>query len=561
MPNAHALVEVHENGPMGKVTYTCPQETVDMLSKIDGPVAVVAIAGIYRSGKSFLLNCLAQPDRDDAVPLFEVGPTINACTRGLWIWPTAMTVPQPDGTSLRVLFVDSEGLGAVGGTQQHDLQVFSLALLISSLFAYNSVGAIDESSISQLSFVTQLSKHIQVKSAGAEGAGGDPGELDKFFPDFVWILRDFTLNLVDEYGNPITEHEYLENALMEEPGFSEEVFEKNRVRELVTAFFKRRDCCALMRPAEEEEDLNALQTAAGSKVRPGFIQQVDALRTKMLGLLNPKTVNGKIMTGPMLGTMISALVASINAGDTMTITDAWDAVIQMQGQRAYETALESFRMALALDPSKVVPTPWDLPTSAESLRSAYDTAVTDAVRGLESDMLDKDQVIIEKLREEMAAEFKRLSDANDAKTAQVCSAMLSELWSPVHSQVGEGSVEGLEALLREWAEVCTAFKQRAPSGVDVAAVLNAFLATDVLADGVLAAQAAVDKYREAEKVAAQGRSDAEAKLVTALRDHMKEVGEATEEAREREEKLRARAETAENAVRARPPYPAHACLY
>jgi hypothetical protein len=306
-----------------------------------------------------------------------------------------------------------------------------------------------------------------------------------------------------------------------------------------------------MRPAEEEEDLNALQTAAGPKVRPGFVQQVDALRTKMLGMLNPKTVNGKIMTGPMLGTMISALVASINAGDTMTITDAWDAVIQMQGQRAYETALASFRAALALDPSKVVPTPWDLPTSPENLRYAYDTAATDAVHGLESDMLDKDSVIVNTLREEMAAEFKRLSDANDAKTAQVCSAMLSELWSPIHSKVAQGGVEGLEPLLREWAEVCTGFKQRAPSGVDGTAVLNAFLATDVLADAVLAAQALVDRYRDAEKLAVQGRSQAESKLVTALREHMKEVGEAAEEARLREERLRTRAEAAENAVRVR----------
>ena len=543
---AHALVEVHESGPMGgAATYSIPDSTVEMLNKLDGPVAIIAIAGVYRSGKSYLLNCLAQPDRDDAVPLFEVGPTINACTRGLWVWPTSMTVPQPDGTSLRVLFVDSEGLGAVGGTQQHDLQVFSLALLISSLFAYNSVGAIDESSISQLSFVTQLSKHIQVKSAAGDGAG-DPSELDKFFPDFVWILRDFTLNLVDEYGNPITEHEYLENALMEEPGFSEEVFEKNRVRELVTAFFKRRDCSALMRPAEEEEDLNALQTAAGPKVRPGFIQQVDSLRTKMLGMLNPKTVNGKVMTGPMLGTMVSALVASINAGDTMTITDAWDAVIQMQGQRAYESALESFRVALALDPSKADPTPWELPTSPESLRGAYDTCSADAARGLEADMLDKDQVIVEKLREDMAGEFKRLSNANDAKSAEACNALLSELWAPVHTQVGEGSVEGLEALLRMWSEISIAFQERAPSGVDAPAVLNAFLANDVLADGVVAADALVVRYKEAEKEAAQGRSEAESKLVTALRDHMAQVGEAEAAAREREGNLRERAETSES---------------
>ena len=47
----------------------------------------------------------------------------------------------------------------------------------------------------------------------------------------------------------------------------------------------------------------------------------------------------------------------------MTITDAWDAVIQMQGQRALEQALEGFRSALAIDPSSEQP--WELPTSSE----------------------------------------------------------------------------------------------------------------------------------------------------------------------------------------------------
>jgi hypothetical protein len=62
--------------------------------------------------------------------LFEVGPTINACTRGLWVYPTTFSVKAKDGTQLRVLFVDSEGLGAVGSAQQHDLQVFSISMLI-----------------------------------------------------------------------------------------------------------------------------------------------------------------------------------------------------------------------------------------------------------------------------------------------------------------------------------------------------------------------------------------------------------------------------------------------
>ena len=104
------------------------------------------------------------------------------------------------------------------------------------------------------------------------------------------MLRDFTLNLVDEYGNPITEHEYLENALMEEPGFSEEVFEKNRVRELVTAFFKRRDCACLPRPMVDEAALAAMHQQGGDgsaaaadspPLRPAFLQALSGLQRKV----------------------------------------------------------------------------------------------------------------------------------------------------------------------------------------------------------------------------------------------------------------------------------------
>jgi hypothetical protein len=490
---AHALVEVEESTKLGgRNTYEVPRDTISALGAIDGPVAVVSIAGIYRSGKSFLLNCLVG---DDA-PLFEVGPTINACTRGLWVWPTTLMVPQPDGTSLRVVFVDSEGLGSVGGTQQHDLQIFSLAMLISSLFIYNSVGAIDESSISQLSFVTQLTKHIQVKSGGG---GGD--ELDKFFPDFIWTLRDFTLNLVDEYGNPITEQEYvfpspmtaaaaartpirqycmpcptcqtawtplpryLENALMEEPGFTEEIFEKNRVRELVTAFFRRRDCCALMRPAEEESDLNALQSAATAGIRPEFLKQVQSLKQKLLGMLQPKTIRGKVLTGPMLATMIKTYVAAINSGETMTITDAWEAVTVVQGQRAYQESLEHFQGALARDPASGGDH-WQLPVAPNTLQAAYDNASAAALRELGHNMLEPDEASVTKLRGEMTAAYRKLCAANDLQMAQKSSALLRQLWSAAKDdhaggQGGGSNLAGLDTVLLQWRGVQNTFRKKA----------------------------------------------------------------------------------------------------
>ena len=104
------------------------------------------------------MNCLSQEDGSDLYgmgstvkPVFEVGPTVNACTRGPWLPPSQVPLRQPDGSKLRVIFVDSEGLGAIKSDEQHDLHIFSLAVLTSSLFIFNSTGAIDEANIKKLS--------------------------------------------------------------------------------------------------------------------------------------------------------------------------------------------------------------------------------------------------------------------------------------------------------------------------------------------------------------------------------------------------------------------------
>lgn len=40
-------------------------------------------------------------------------------------------------------------------------------------------------------------------------------------PAFLWVLRDFTLDLIDKDGESITCLQYLEMALKEQKGFSE----------------------------------------------------------------------------------------------------------------------------------------------------------------------------------------------------------------------------------------------------------------------------------------------------------------------------------------------------
>jgi hypothetical protein len=72
--------------------------------------------------------------------------------------------------------MDTEGLGALDEDSNHDVRIFSLAILLSSYFIYNSMGSIDENALSQLSLVINLTKNIQVKSGGIQ-EDVDPEEL------------------------------------------------------------------------------------------------------------------------------------------------------------------------------------------------------------------------------------------------------------------------------------------------------------------------------------------------------------------------------------------------
>lgn len=60
---------------------------------------------MYRTGKSYLLNRILLKTSKG----FGVGPTVNPCTKGLWIWNEAIAVPE----NKHMLVVDTEGLGAL----------------------------------------------------------------------------------------------------------------------------------------------------------------------------------------------------------------------------------------------------------------------------------------------------------------------------------------------------------------------------------------------------------------------------------------------------------------
>jgi hypothetical protein len=159
-------------------------EAVEYLNSLEGELAVCVVAGLYRTGKSYLvyaygvvflsLTCFSawlqlnlltnklEADSDGKVSKgFEVGSSVQACTKGIWIWGEPIEV---EGRNIKVLFMDTEGLGSTERSQNEDLRIFSLSVLLASHFLYNSRGVIDGSAIDDLSLVVNLTKCIHIKS-------------------------------------------------------------------------------------------------------------------------------------------------------------------------------------------------------------------------------------------------------------------------------------------------------------------------------------------------------------------------------------------------------------
>jgi len=237
-------------------------------------------------------------------------------------------------------FIDTEGLGAYDEEINHDSKIFLVAVLISSLFILNSFGNIDENAINSLSFIINLSKTIKLKQ---NSDGDNPEDLSIYFPSLLWLLRDFSLKLEDTHGNVITAKQYLENALQLQKGSSEIIEEKNKIRKLINSYFKERDCFSMVRPIENEKDLQNLQSLDNSLIRREFLEQAETLRNKVFKKVKPKMFNNKLLTGSMLIELLDNIIDSINKGAVPVIENSWKYMLHNESLKNMNNCMDKFR--------------------------------------------------------------------------------------------------------------------------------------------------------------------------------------------------------------------------
>jgi hypothetical protein len=267
---------------------------------------------------------------------FKTGSTVNACTRGLWVW--GRPIPLESGADL--LIIDSEGLGSVEKDRELniDLKIFTLCVLMGTCIIYNTKHAISEDKIEELATVANLSKRISLQTEET----GDHSSQDssEFFPELVWVLRDFSLDKGDR-----TPKEYLELCLKSVDNI-EGSQGKNISRDIIKRNFKKRDCYTLVIPTTDENKIKNLENEIKSTLRPEFITQVDELIEKVKSNIQVKRINNVYLDGEALFGLVQNYIESLNNNENPVILSALENVLLSKAKNISEKNFEIFRKKL-----------------------------------------------------------------------------------------------------------------------------------------------------------------------------------------------------------------------
>ncbi|MCO5582076.1 hypothetical protein L7F22_035967 [Adiantum nelumboides] len=416
-------------------------DAVAALQLVKGPLGVVSVCGRARQGKSFILNQLLGKGSG-----FQVASTHRPCTKGLWMWSTPLKRIAADGTEYSLLLLDTEGIDAYDQTGTYSTQIFSLAVLLSSMFVYNQMGGIDEAALDRLSLVTEMTKHIRVRASQNRASAA---ELGQYSPIFMWLLRDFYLELAED-GRRITPREYLESALQPMSGNGKAIAAKNEIRESIRALFPDRECFTLVRPLNDERDLQRLDKIPLEKMRPEFRNGLETLTRFVFERTRPKHLGSTIMTGPLLAGLTQSFLDALNAGAVPTIATSWQNVEENECRRAYDVALETYTKM------------FNSPSSDEGmLQESYEMAMQGALDiyhreavGLGAARQKHEKLLVSDLKKRFEEYKRKVSTESELKCVKAIETMDEKLRAACHAPGAtlDQALQVLNGLLVEYEQ-------------------------------------------------------------------------------------------------------------
>lgn len=504
-----------ENTANGKLVVN--SEAIHFLSGVNQPVVVVAIVGMYRTGKSYLMNKLAGAQKG-----FNLGATIQAETKGIWMW----CVPHPLKKNHTLVLLDTEGLGDVEkGDGKNDIWIFTLALLLSSAMVYNSKGTIDQDAVDKLKFVGDLTEIIKVKSKDNEE---EEQAFSRHFPIFIWAVRDFHLSLQIE-GGRVSADGYLENALkLKLPEKSPRDMAYNYPRNCLQMYFGNRKCFVFDFPTTNKEFLQRLEEVPDDELNKNFVDQCKEFCDYIWKNANTKSVNDTvIVTGHRLGELAKIYTEAVSSSKFACMEDATLSLAEKENKAAVQEAKQHYE-----DKMKTIGFPTETLEDFMTLSSQYEDEARKIF--LKRSFNDKDQQFLREYLENIHKKKEEFSAMNEAKSREVCQALIKKHSvdfekalkdGAYHTQGGHAKFkDGLKAIEKK-------YNMQSGKGVKAEEVLQEFIKSQQSSEIIIIQKdnALNQKQKEEEEENAR-------KKIVAMEEELQKLQETQQEQKMEEER-------------------------
>lgn len=359
------------------------EDAIKLLKTVKKPVAVLSICGPYRTGKSyFLSHLLHRPS------LFRLGHSMEVCTRGIWLSTIALECEE-----FVCLLLDTEGIGAVEGNESSSvMKLLVITSLLSSTLVYNSNEVPQHSDLEQMRYVsiiqysllnhtwssvlhiicnfccpslcslfTHLSKCVSITTDATHDS--KPEQFQRYFPNFVWLLRNVINLPEDEDGNDIPLKTYIQ---------SDDVCstqQSRRVIETLQAIFPTIDYQYLPPPSADPECTTDLDSH-WSQLEDKFKEKIQEVEHHLLRNLTPKHSFDQttLITGIDLALLVRDYTDLINSsGHLPSIEGSWVAVLKLRFKSAFSEMLEKYSRMMEEKTLDLLPMEEDVPTPSDNL--------------------------------------------------------------------------------------------------------------------------------------------------------------------------------------------------
>jgi len=276
----------------------------------DKPVCVIAVAGAFRKGKSFLLNFLLRYlkaggtedwiNHEDELSGFHWRGGMERDTTGILMWSEVFPI-KSRGKDVVVAIMDTQGSFDKNSTVRDTATIFALSLMTSSVLVYNLFNNIQEDDLQHLHYFTEYGRL----------ALDDSGETA--FQRLQFLVRDWQYAYEEPYGKEGGENVLSKALKIEEKQHTE----LQALRTNLTSCFSTMSCFLLPHPGKHVAT-NPKFKGTISDIDEEFIEHLQMFVPEILGAPNllVKKLGGKAVKAKDLVTYFKSYM-EIFKGNSM----------------------------------------------------------------------------------------------------------------------------------------------------------------------------------------------------------------------------------------------------